>query len=254
VDEVRHVDEQVNRLDGALDLALHLLDRQVIDEHGLMVCKVDDVELGVGEDLSILVTGLLAGAAALVPRYGGSHQHGLQRYWKMLGAEQSTRDVPWRIALGDVERLGSAVHLRVPRDGVLVSQDASSPAAGVTRHRLNDLLRMSVRAPDGSNLGHVLDVRAERSDERSGRPIVVTGLVVGRGHPGSLLGYDRRADQGPWLVNRVVRWMHRGSGFLDAANISGLDWEHGVVTLDVGGLEDLTSVRQSDGPSSSNLP
>jgi sporulation protein YlmC with PRC-barrel domain len=242
VKETRHVDEEGNRLDGPLDLALHLLDRQVIDDDGLMVCKVDDVELVQREDLSIVVTGLLAGAAALVPRYGGDHEHGVLRFWHRLGSEQSTRSVPWRIGLGDVERLGSAVHLRVPREGVLVSQDTSGPAAGTTRHRLNDLLHMSVRATDGSILGNVLDVRAEASSQEAARPITVTGFVVGRGHPGSMLGYDRRADQGPWLVNKVVRWLHRDSGFVDAEALTEIDWDTEVLTVDVAALQDLKPV------------
>jgi hypothetical protein len=38
----------------------------------------------------------------------------------------------------------------------------------------------------------------------------VDALLVSRRHTGSLLGYDRRAQQGPWLVRIVVRWLHRG--------------------------------------------
>jgi len=242
VNESRHVDEQVNRLDRPLDLVLHLMDRQVIGDDGLMVCKVDDVELGQREDLSISVTGLLAGAAALVPRYGGDHERGLLRFWRRMGVEQATRAVPWRIGLGDIERLGSAVHLRVPRNGVLVSQDTSSAAAGTTRRRLNDLLHMTVRGADGGVLGNVLDVRAEPSSAEPGRRIVVTGFAVGRGHPGGLLGYDRRAGQGPWLVNKVVRWLHRGSGFVDAEDVTELDWDAEVLTVGVSTMKDLKPV------------
>ena len=50
-----------------MDLALHLLDRQVVDTHGEPVGKVDDVELS-DEGL---VTALLVGPQALAGRIGG---------------------------------------------------------------------------------------------------------------------------------------------------------------------------------------
>ncbi len=59
-----------NRLTGSLDAVLHLLDRQVVDVEGLLVCKVDDVELTELDDGVLGVTALLAGPAALTPRYG----------------------------------------------------------------------------------------------------------------------------------------------------------------------------------------
>ena len=60
----------------AIDAVLHLLDRQVVDRDGLMVCKVDDVELTLTPDGRWEVTGLLAGPPALVPRFGGSSARG----------------------------------------------------------------------------------------------------------------------------------------------------------------------------------
>ncbi len=54
--------------------------------------------------------------------------------------------------------------------------------------------------------------------------------VVGHGRPGSLLGYDRRGDQGPWLVRTVVRRLHRHSAIagVDASDIS---WAEETVRL-----------------------
>ncbi|MCW2572373.1 MAG: hypothetical protein JWO88_2431 [Frankiales bacterium] len=55
-----------------LDLALHLLDRQVVDQDGGLVCNVDDVEFLVPEDGSPpYLVALLTGPAALGPRLGG---------------------------------------------------------------------------------------------------------------------------------------------------------------------------------------
>jgi hypothetical protein len=54
------------------DLALHLLDRQVLDTEGRAVGNVDDVEFLVPEDGSPpYVVALLTGPQALGPRLGG---------------------------------------------------------------------------------------------------------------------------------------------------------------------------------------
>jgi hypothetical protein len=37
----------------------------------------------------------------------------------------------------------------------------------------------------------------------------VDALVVSRWRTGSLLGYNRREQQGPWLVRVIVRQLHR---------------------------------------------
>ena len=222
-----------NRLAGALDAVLHLLDRQVVDVEGLLVCKVDDVELTVFDDGVLGVTGLLSGPAALVPRLGDD---GLGRrlhdFWRRLGSAQIDHDDPYRIDLELVERLGSGVELSVPRDGVLVRQ-------GQRGRRLNELLQMTVQYPDGRRLGRVLDVRLEPQRIEPGERIRAVGLVVGRGRPGSYFGYDRRPDMGPWLVNRVVRRLHRHSAYVALDDLEELDWAGGVVRVDPARLRDL---------------
>jgi sporulation protein YlmC with PRC-barrel domain len=222
-----------NRLSGSLDAVLHLLDRQVVDVAGLMVCKVDDVEVTEFDDGVLGVTALLAGPAALVPRYGDEgFGRVLRDFWHRLGLPQADRDDPYRIDLELVERLGSGVELNVPRHGVLVRQ-------GQRARRLNELLQMPVRDSDGVDLGRVLDVRLERETSEPGERIRVTGLVVGRGRPGSYLGYDRRADMGPWLVSRIVRYLHRHSAYVALGDLDDLDWDTGVIRVDRDRLREL---------------
>jgi sporulation protein YlmC with PRC-barrel domain len=226
----------VDRLSGSLDAVLHLLDRQVIDADGLMVCKVDDVELTVFDDGVLGVTGLLVGPAALVPRYGDD---GLGRllhdFWRRLGTTQADRDDPYRIDLELVEKLGSAVELNVGRVGALVRQ-------GQRARRLNQLLQMPVQDPVGRRLGRVLDVRLERETTEPGERIRVIGLVVGDGRPGSYFGYDRRPDMGPWLVRVVVRWLHRHSAYVDLADLAEMDWDGGVIRVDPTRMQPLEAV------------
>ncbi|HEU4812598.1 MAG TPA: hypothetical protein VFT00_10710 [Nocardioides sp.] len=219
----------MNRLDGQLDAVLHLMDRQVVDVDGLMVCKVDDLELMEYADHTLAVTGLLAGPSALIPRFGGRVGEKLLTQWRRLGLEQADRDLPWRIGVGDVARLGSGVELRTSVNGILRRQSDRPPASGARRHRMNDFLEMTVVDRTGAELGQVLDVRI-RTETGQRQRLLLTGLVVGRGRPGSLLGYDRRGDQGPWVISRLVRRIHRHSGYLSWGDVTDVDWDGRRIT------------------------
>lgn len=208
-----------DRLTGRIDGVLHLLDRQLIDSEGAFLGKVDDVELsGYGRE-PVVILGVLTGPVALLDRFGGRLGRTLVDRWGHLRMSEPDRKRPWRIDIADVERLDSAVHLSVRRDGVLRrDRDAD--------HRLGRLTGMEVLDPDGSRRGRVLDARFEPDDGR----LVLCSLIVGHGRPGSMLGYDRRAEQGPWLVRRIVRWLHRHS-VLVAAEDADIDWAAGTVRL-----------------------
>jgi hypothetical protein len=93
-----------------LDLTLHLLDRQVQDPGGGLVCNVDDVELHVPEDGSPpYLTELLTGPAALGTRLGGL----LGRWWvtayQLLGHRHDRE--PDRIPYELITDIGSAVKI-----------------------------------------------------------------------------------------------------------------------------------------------
>ena len=222
-----------DRLTGPLDAVLHLLDRQVVDVRGRLVCKVDDVELTVFDDGVLGVTGLLSGPAALVPRLGDEGLgRRLREHWHNLGPGRVDHDDPYRIDVALVARLGSGVELGVTRDGVLVRQ-------GQREKRLNELLQMDVQSGDGGRVGRVLDLRLEPEDGAPGKRIRAAGLVVGHGRPGSYFGYDRRPDMGPWLVNRVVRRLHRHSAYAAIDDLEELDWDAGVIRIDPARLRGL---------------
>jgi sporulation protein YlmC with PRC-barrel domain len=220
-----------DRSGDTLDAVLHLMDRQVVDRNGRMVCKVDDVELTERPDGSWEVTGLLAGPPALVPRYGGRLGGRLEEGWRRLGLQEHDRLVPWRIGLGLVAELGSGVTLIVEREGVLRRQSEAPPAPGDTRRRLNDLLQLKAVTSSGENLGQVLDVRL-RTVRQEPLELVAVGLMVGRGRPGGYLGYDRGDKQGPWLLNRLVRWLHRHSGYVPMSDVGRADWDEQTVEIE----------------------
>lgn len=198
-------------LDRPLDAALHLLDRQIVDSEGLMVGKVDDVAL----TPDLRVAGLLVGTPALLPRLGGRLGPRVLDFWERMAPEQADRGTPRFIPLHDVAELGSGVVLDRERLRLLVTHEPPG-------HRLNDLLHLPVVSSAGRELGRVIDVRLTGAGD-------VDGFIVGRGGPGSMLGYDRRRDQGPWLVGAVVRWLHRHSGYVARAEVADIEWGRRMV-------------------------
>lgn len=61
--------------------------------------------------------------------------------------------------------------------------------------------------------------------------LVASGLVIGRGRPGGYLGCDRDGKQGPWLLNRLVRRLHRHSGYLPIPDAGPVDWRERTIEL-----------------------
>ena len=98
---------------------------------------------------------------------------------------------------------------------------------------------MTVQDLAGRRIGRVLDVRLEHETIEPGERLRVTGFVVGQGRPGSYFGYDRRPDMGPWLVNRVVRWLHRHSAYVAIDDVDDLDWVARIIRVDAGRLGPL---------------
>ncbi len=95
-----------------IDRHLHLLDRQVVDPDGRMVCKVDDLELELDERGRPYVTAILLGPRALGPRLGGR----LGRWVAAIGERLAERDRPVsRIDFSLVTDIGSAIAVSRPR-------------------------------------------------------------------------------------------------------------------------------------------
>jgi sporulation protein YlmC with PRC-barrel domain len=199
--------EMPNKLAGMIDGALELLDRQLLDVDGRMLGKVDDVEL-TQTDAGLTVTALLTGPVALLHRLGGRLGNELVTTYVQLRPSETNRSRPWRILIDDVASLDSAVHLRVDRD--------ESLRRDIETFRLGTLTGMDVLEPSGRGVGRVLDARF--APDQNGR-LVLRALVVGHGHPGSLLGYDRRPGMGPWVVRRTVGWLHRDTCAVDAEQV-----------------------------------
>ncbi|HET6560841.1 MAG TPA: hypothetical protein VFG72_03120 [Marmoricola sp.] len=109
------------------------------------------------------------------------------------------------------------------------------------RHRLDDLLGMTVRFADGSHGDQVTDVRLVPGDRVRGQlaELVTEGLIVGKHRPGTLFGYDRDPDQGPWLIRVIMRFVQRHTGYLEWGDVTRIDWSDGVVHVDRTSLREL---------------
>src|SRR5205085_4247765 len=224
----------------AFNAALHLLDRQVVDRDGLLVCKVDDLEITFYDHGSPpAVTRILTGPAALVPRMSGRTGHLLRRRWISLGVQYADRNVPLAIDLRRVKHIGSGVELDASRTGLLDRQP--HPAEGTRVRRMGELIGMRVESDHPELRGQVLDVRLEPVGDR----LVLRHFVVGPGRPGSLLGYDRKDFNGPWMVAAVVERLHRHIRLAscEAVAEADIDWDQGVVRLPAGTEVDDAAFR-----------
>jgi hypothetical protein len=101
------------------------------------------------------------------------------------------------------------------------------------RHRLSSLLGMHVTFRDGRDGDQVTDVRLSEGDRVGGAigELVVAGFIVGRRRPGTLFGYDRHPSMGPWVLRRLVRFLHRRTGYLTWEDVAEIDWDTRTLRL-----------------------
>jgi PRC-barrel domain len=77
--------------------------------------------------------------------------------------------------------------------------------------RASDLLGKRVVDGRGRVLGRVIDLRCVQDGPLRGVTCAprVDSLIVSRRRVGSLLGYQRHEQQGPWAIRAIVRAVHR---------------------------------------------
>jgi sporulation protein YlmC with PRC-barrel domain len=100
--------------DETFDLRLRVLDHQVVDPDGGMVCKVDDVGFEQGPDGTWHVAELLSGPQALGPRLPGRLGRWVSSVGRRLSVYPDARPprIPWR----RVREVGSSVVVDGRRD------------------------------------------------------------------------------------------------------------------------------------------
>lgn len=109
-----------------LEVALDIIDRQLLDSAGKPCGKVDDLHLEFpGDDVRQApeVTQILVGPGALAPRVGGLPGKVMRLVWRRLHPNKDPRPIAVEWSL--VGKVDSAVHLTVPREevGLMRSED-----------------------------------------------------------------------------------------------------------------------------------
>jgi PRC-barrel domain len=95
---------------------------------------------------------------------------------------------------------------------------------------LNDLLGCDVLTHDGTKLGRVVDVRVKTAGPA--QPVQVLpfdALLVSRRPTGSLFGYERRREQGPALLARFFRAIHRNACLVPWSGVA--QWNPGSTVV-----------------------
>lgn len=248
------------------DGQLHLQDRQIESSDGRMIAKVDDIELEERADGTLIVSGLLVGPAALGRRLGGALDFVIVNSWSRLTGRHP--DEPRRIDYSRVRDISTVLTVDESRSTIDIdgleswarqrviaalpgsggdqpagdgaSTLGNGPAQAGVRHRFSELTGMRVRLANGEPGEHVTDVRFRKGKPRGHLPRLVTdGLVVGRHTSGTLFGYDRRRQQGPWLIQMILRYVHRHTGYVPWSAVASIDWDERMLVLNTSELEEM---------------
>jgi hypothetical protein len=76
---------------------------------------------------------------------------------------------------------------------------------------LSDMLGSAAFDADGNRLGAVIDARFRLEGRTSPAQARMIALIISRRASSSYLGYERKAASRPVILDRFLRWMHRGS-------------------------------------------
>jgi len=162
---------------AAVNLALRVLDDQVLDSDGIRFGRIDDIELEGGPGSATRVSALLVGA--------GAWRWRVPRRLAGIAAAMTpsyVRRIPWEL-VGEVQTGALSVTVTMKQLGF----GTAGPAHAVWVDDIEDRLRVSsllgaraVRS-DGTALGRVHDLRARlEGSAESPSALQVTGLLVGR--------------------------------------------------------------------------
>jgi sporulation protein YlmC with PRC-barrel domain len=201
--------------------ALHLLDHQLVDRDGVLVGKVDDLELAIGPDGGATMAALLSGPGVLATRLG----HRTYGAWRerMEAAVDGPGGRTSRIAVADVRRVSSRVEIGLPAPSLA----AFGTERWVGDHLIGRIPGGRARTGEGPEPG-ASGARAEGhpSEPAAGPPDPEGGGPPARVRVSTVLrrevvdGSGRRS--GHVLDVRMVQDGAVGAGFDAAVRVDGL--------------------------------
>jgi hypothetical protein len=91
--------------------------------------------------------------------------------------------------------------------------------------RASELIGLDVLDAGGRRLGMVSDLRCVQDGPLRGGMYAprIDALVISQARIGALLGYDRREQQGPWLIRVIVRSLHRNLMVVPWSDVTSYD-------------------------------
>ncbi len=93
---------------------------------------------------------------------------------------------------------------------------------------LSDLIGAAVVDDAESAVGRVVDARFRLEGAANPSRARLVGLIVSPRSRSSYLGYERTAASRPVVLDRILRWLHRGSFLVSWEDIERIE-EHRVV-------------------------
>jgi sporulation protein YlmC with PRC-barrel domain len=88
---------------------------------------------------------------------------------------------------------------------------------------LSDLIRRDVLDPDGERVGRVVDVRFRLEGGEDPSRARVVGIIVSPRSASSFMGYERSTLEHPVILDRLLRFTHRGSFLVPWQDIRRVD-------------------------------
>ena len=187
-----------------IDLALRLLDDQLLDVDEHRCGRVDDIQLKGKPGSRTEVSALLVGPGAWPPRLRRPFSYVVEGV-----APDHVHVIPWSevVAVGTAVRLSStAAELGLETNDGRSVQWVGAPPQGTIR--VADLLRSDLVTRSGRRVGRIWDVRVERQtrlpDERVNEAWRVTGLISGKGGWQERIGLSPEGD--PNEAEHFVPW------------------------------------------------
>ena len=88
---------------------------------------------------------------------------------------------------------------------------------------LSDILGSAAFDSEGNRLGSVVDARFRLEGRTSPAQARLIGIIISPRSSPSYLGYERKAASRPVVLDRLLRWMHRGSFLVDWEDVARLE-------------------------------
>lgn len=179
--------------------------------------------------LAVAVLGFFGATFGAACETGLAAGYTLAQYFGWQWGTDTLRGEPGVVGFAEVSEIGSEVKLRESREGSSTTARTTTPGSVTAWASCSPCVSTCRGRRASGHTPAVLDARIGPRPSGGGSPVVA--LIIGRGRPGSLMGYERSEERGPWLVAQAMRWLHRRARLVRLGADVELDWTEGVVRI-----------------------